>query len=286
MSVARIAPPSRPTVKPATGIRLLKNVVTRRLRASRPPPRRNSIALSVVAVAATLGAIFFDHLVHAHAARDHGVHVRLRVYVEVQDGEPRLLLSPTDRRLDVVALPDGPAAQAVRSGELFVVGTGDGRLGVAAVVEELLPLAHHAEVTVVEDGYLDVETQIPYGGELLQVHLDAAVAGHDPHRLLGVGEGHPHSRRKREAHRPEPTGRDVAVLLGELEELRRPHLVLADVGDEPNLSSRGGLYGVHDPDRTVLVPRAVLAPLLGLLALRYLRPPLGASVRHFHLVAE
>src|SRR5215218_10835846 len=286
MSVARIAPPSRPTVKPATGIRLLKNVVTRRLRASRPPPRRSSIALSVVAVAATLGAIFFDHLVHAHAARDHGVHVRLRVYVEVQDGEPRLLLSPTDRRLDVVALPDGPAAQAVRSGELFVVGTGDGRLGVAAVVEELLPLAHHAEVAVVEDGYLDVEAEVPYGGELLEVHLDAAVAGHDPHRLVRVGQSDPHRRWQGEAHRAEAPRRDVAVLLGELEELGRPHLVLSDVGDEPDLFAGGGLYGVHDPDRAVLAPGLVLAPLLRFLISGDLRPPPRAAVRPFILEVD
>src|SRR5918992_1428576 len=110
----------------------------RRFRASRPPLRRTSIGLRAVACV-TLGTIFLDHLVHAHAARDHGVHVGLRVYVEVQDDTTRLLLSPPHHRLDVVALAHRLAAQAVRSGELLVVGTRYRRLRVAAVLGEMLP---------------------------------------------------------------------------------------------------------------------------------------------------
>src|SRR3712207_1932273 len=155
MTVARQVPPSalRPTVKPATGIRLFWNVITRRLRASRPPPRRISIGLRIVLADATgaLGVIFLDHLVHAHAARDHGVDVRLGVYVEVQDDAPRLLLCPPDGFLDVIALSHSLASEPVGGCELLVVGAGDRGLRVATVVEELLPLAHHAEVAVVED---------------------------------------------------------------------------------------------------------------------------------------
>src|SRR3712207_7993610 len=144
MTVARQAPPSalRPTVKPATGIRLFINVINRRLRASRPPLRRISIGLRAVPAGApgtASGAIFLDHLVHAHAARDHGVDVRLRVYVEVQDGEPRLLLSPPNGFLDVVALAHRLAREPVGGGELLVVGAGDRGLRVAAGVGELLP---------------------------------------------------------------------------------------------------------------------------------------------------
>src|ERR671917_131624 len=210
----------------------------RRFRASRPPLRRTSIGLRAVACV-TLGAIFLDHLVHAHAA------------------------------------------QAVRSGELLVVGTRYRRLRVAAVVEELLPLAHHAEIAVVEDGHFDVQPEIPDGSEFLEVHLDAAVAGHYPHRLVRVGERHAHRRREREAHRAQAPRGDVAVLLGELEELGRPHLVLADVGDKPDLFAGAGLYGVHDPNRAVLAAGLILAPLLWLLISSYLRSPLRASVLIF-----
>src|SRR5215217_114279 len=253
----------------------------RRFRASMPPLKRSSIALRAVAA---LGAIFLDHLVHAHAARDHGVHVRFGVYVEVQNDAAVLLLRPPDGGLYVVALLDGPSAQPIGGGELLVVRAGYGRLGVAAVVKELLPLAHHAEVAVVEDGHLDVQPEVPYGRELLQVHLDAAVACHDPNGLIGVGERYPHRRREREAHRAETTRSYMAILLGELEELGGPHLVLADVGDEPDFFAGRGLYGGHDPDRAVLVPRSHFAPLLWLLVPRDLRPPLLASVLIFHLL--
>src|SRR5919206_808324 len=103
--VARIPSSLRPMVKPATGIRLFWSVMRKRFRANIPPLRRASIRLRVVPVGAlgALGAIFFDHLVHAHTTRDHGVHVRLRVDVEVQDRTSRLLLCPPDCRLDVVA---------------------------------------------------------------------------------------------------------------------------------------------------------------------------------------
>src|SRR3712207_6397709 len=102
----------------------------RRLRASRSPLRRASTGLRAVAA---LGAIVLDHLVHAHAARDHGVHVGLRVYVEVQDDATRLLLSPAHHRLDVVALAHRLSAQAVSGGESLVVRAGYRGLRVAAV---------------------------------------------------------------------------------------------------------------------------------------------------------
>src|SRR3712207_8472676 len=69
----------------------------------RRPPRSTLFPYTTL-FRSTLGAIFLDHLVHAHPTRDHGVHVRFGVYVEVQDHTPRSLLRPLHRRLDVVAL--------------------------------------------------------------------------------------------------------------------------------------------------------------------------------------
>ena len=48
------------------------------------------------------------------------------------------------------------AAHAVRFGETGEVGTGERRAAVALALEQLLPLPHHAEVAVVDDGDLDV----------------------------------------------------------------------------------------------------------------------------------
>src|ERR671910_2875337 len=139
--VARIPSRSRPTVKLATGMRLFCSVIRKRFRASIPPFMWTSTGLRVVVlvctprgvlVAAIRGAAFLDHLLHAHARRDHRVHVRLGVYVEVQDRTPRLLLRPPDRRLDVVALAHRLAAQTIGRRHLLVARPADGCLRVAA----------------------------------------------------------------------------------------------------------------------------------------------------------
>src|SRR5215213_5750907 len=271
--VARIPSGSCPRVNPATGMRLFWSVIRSLFRASIPPVKRTSTVFMATPVADS-GTVFLDHLVDGHARWNHGVDVRLGVDVEVQNGATFLLLRPSNRCLDVVALADGAPGEPVGGGELLVVGPAYGRLGVAAVVEELLPLANHPEVTVVQDGDLYVQPEVPYRGELLDVHLDAAVAGYDPHRIFGIGESHPHRRWQREAHRAEAPARDVAVGLGELEELGRPHLMLPDVGDEPQVWTGGGLYGLHHLYGTVLVPSRLLASPLRLLALRqFLAPP-------------
>src|SRR5688500_19016611 len=275
--VALIPSLSLPSVKPATGILLFWSVMSNLFRASMPPVKRTSMVFRATPVAGS-GTVFLDHLVDGHARWDHGVDVRLGVDVEVQYGAAFLLLSPSNRCFYVVALPDGAAGEPVGGGELLVVGTGYGRLGVAAVVEELLPLADHPQVTVVQHGDLYVQPEVSYRGELLDVHLDAAVAGYDPDGVFRIGESHAHRRRQREAHRAEASARDVAVGLGELEELGRPHLVLPHVSDEPQVGACRGLYGLHHLYGTVLAPRRLLAAPLRLLALCQFLAPLFASI--------
>src|SRR5829696_2980699 len=268
-------PASRASVKPATGILLFWSVMSSLFRASIPPVKRTSIVFRATPVAGS-GTIFFDHLVDGHPRWDHGVDIRLGVDVEVQDGAAILFLGPLHGRPDVVALADGAPCEPVGGGELLVVRPGYGRLRVAAVVEELLPLADHPQVAVVQDGDLYVHPEVSYRGELLQVHLDAAVARDDPDGIFGIGESHAHRRRKREPHRAEAAARDVAVRFRELEELGRPHLVLPDIRDEPQVRAGRPLYGLHHLNGTVLVPRRLLASPLRLLATPELFAPAGA----------
>ena len=65
--------------------------------------------------------------------------------------------------------------------------------------------------------------------QLLHVHLDRAVAGDADDGLVGAADLRAHRRGQAEAHRPQAAGVDPAARLGEVEVLRRPHLVLADV---------------------------------------------------------
>src|SRR5215212_2254 len=144
-------PDSRASVKPATGILLFWSIMSSLFRASIPPIKRTSMVFRATPVAGS-GTVFLDHLVDGHARRDHGVDVRLGVDVEVEDSAAFLLLRPPDGRLDVVPLADGAPGEAVGCCELLVVGPRYRRLRITAVVEELLPLADHPEVTVVQDG--------------------------------------------------------------------------------------------------------------------------------------
>src|ERR671917_1853787 len=178
------------TFTSATGMRLFWRVIMKRFRARMPGARRTLTVLEATPVAS--GAIFLDHLVDAHARRDHGVDVLLRVDVEVQDHAPVPLLGPPDRALHVVALAHRAPGQAVGRRELLVVRACYGRLRVAAVVEELLPLADHAEVAVVQDGDLYVQPEVADGGEFLDVHLEPAVARDHPDGLVRVGESDAH----------------------------------------------------------------------------------------------
>ena len=113
-----------------------------------------------------------------------------------------------------------------------VVGAPDRRGRVAAAVEELLPLPHHAQVPVVEDRHLHRDLLLHHRGDLLHVHLEAAIARDGPHRLAGPRQRDAHGRRHREAHGAEPAGGDVGVGPLVAEQLRHPHLVLAHVGDD------------------------------------------------------
>ena len=111
----------------------------------------------------------------------------------------------------------------VRSGQV-------GRV-VVARVDDLLPLPDHPELLVVEQRDLDRDVVGDEGHQLLERHLEAAVAGDRPGLAVGPAERRAHRRRHGEAHRPEAARADVAVRVAEARVAGQPHLVLADVGD-------------------------------------------------------
>src|SRR5690606_35766218 len=130
---------------------------------------------------------------------------------------------------DLLALRHAQADEIVGLGELHEIRALDRRRHVAAAVEELLPLAHHAEVAVVDDGDVDLDVLLRAGRQLTRRHLEAAVARDDPDLVVGTGEARAHRGRQREAHRAQTARGEqlprviVFVVLG------LPHLVLAYV---------------------------------------------------------
>src|SRR5207248_2021576 len=71
----------------------------------------------------------------------------------------------------------------IRVGELDEVRTRDWRGRVPTIVEELLPLANHAEESVVDDRDLDAEVALDNRAQLLHRDLESAVSDDDPDRL-------------------------------------------------------------------------------------------------------
>ena len=113
------------------------------------------------------------------------------------------------------------------------------------------------------------------GGELLGVHLDRAVARHADDRLVRAADLGPHGGGQAEAHRAQATGVDPAPRAGEVEVLRRPHLVLADVGGDDRVAAGRLVEGLDHVLRLDLgVGGVLVAERVALLPDPNARPPL------------
>src|SRR3954447_23692272 len=170
-----------------------------------------------------------EDLVVARAGRHHRPHHRVLADDEVDDaGRVLDRHGLLDRRVDV-ALAVAPQPDAAhRISELHEVGDAlrlQVGVGVAALVEQRLPLANHAEVAVVDDRDLDGDPLDGAGDQLLVGHLEAAVTVDRPDGGLGPADLRAHGCGHGVAHGAEPPGVEpgVGVLVGD--ELAGPHLV-------------------------------------------------------------
>ena len=107
---------------------------------------------------------------------------------------------------------------------------------IAAIVEKLLPLPHHAHVTVVEQDDFQWQIVLLASRQLLNTHLDTGFAGDNGHIGSGVGQLNSHTRWQAESHGAQPAGVDPAPGLVELVELGREHLMLTHVGGDERIA--------------------------------------------------
>src|SRR5579871_5716717 len=172
-----------------------------------------------------------DHIADALVDRHHGENIDLPLDAEIYDHGTVVRVSRLDGLLDLLDPLDRHAAHAVGLGQPGEIGAGKRRAAVALVLEQLLPLAHHAQVAVVDDRHFDVLDSLLHDGrQLLVGHLEAAVAGNGPDGIARMRDGYPQGRWDREAHRAGAAAGDVGAGMMPVYQLRRPHLVLAHIG--------------------------------------------------------
>ena len=102
-------------------------------------------------------------------------------------------------------------------------------VAVTFLKKDLLPLANHPQSAIIDDGDLDRNAVLHNGGEVVQGHLESAVAHDGDHLSIGKCHLRTHGRRDAIAHRTESAGREPGARAREFPELGAPHLVLAHV---------------------------------------------------------
>src|SRR6202034_1429205 len=187
-----------------------------------------------------------DHLMAGRAGGDHGVD-RIFLFDEEIDEERAVMAA---RGLyggfEVASVADDYAGNAVSVGELDEVRADQRGRFIVALVEELLPLADHAQIAVVDDRDVDVELLLHDGGELTGGHLEAAVAGDDPDFLVRAGDFGADACGQCEAHRSQAAGGDERARQLVVVVLRLPHLMLAYVGGDDRAALGDAPEVVHD----------------------------------------
>src|SRR5438552_14116644 len=234
---------------------------------SRPPPTlepRLRFRRLVFHLAGRRGQ---DHVLVGAAGGHHGEDALVLVDADLEHHRRRRADHLLDRRHDLVGLGDPDADAAIGLGEPHVVGDAgkvDGE--VALLVDDPLPLAHHAVTAVVDDDGLDGKPLAEAGGQLLAVHLERAVAVDVDDELVRVGGLHAHGRRKAVAHGPQPPRRAPAPGVLEPVVLGGPHLMLPDSGHDERLALGrvrdllDHVLGLDDLVAPVVAQREVVLP--------------------------
>ena len=151
----------------------------------------------------------------------------------VEDHRPVIFDHLHDRIVQVFGIANHNALGAESFGEFHEIGQ---RLrpgvAVAFAMQQFLPLAHHAQALVVENELLHRQAVLYSSSHLLHVHQPGGFAGNVDHQRVRMC--HLRADRGWEAitHGAEAAGGHKPVWILKAQILRRPHLVLADLGGD------------------------------------------------------
>ena len=138
-------------------------------------------------------------------------------------------------------------------------------------MDQFLPLPDHAHPFVVDDEHLHRKIVLRQGREFLHIHHEGRLTGNVDHRRPGMRHLNAERRRQAVAHGPQATRRHPAVRQVEIEILRRPHLVLANLGGDIDVTisshlaqALDGVLRLDDAACLVEAQAVALAPHLNL----------------------
>ncbi|MPM61341.1 hypothetical protein SDC9_108199 [bioreactor metagenome] len=100
----------------------------------------------------------------------------------------------------------------------------------ALIINEVLPLAHHAQGLIIKQHDDNRHVVMLHRGQLVAVHAEAAVSGAQHYRSVGTAHLCPDGRPQAEAHGAEAARGNELTRSAEVIILGRPHLVLPNVG--------------------------------------------------------
>ena len=106
-------------------------------------------------------------------------------------------------------------------------------------VQQLLPLAHHAHILIVQNENLDRQFVLNRARHFLHGHLHRGIASDIDHQRIRMRHLHAERRRQAVAHGAEAAGGHPVVWFFEAEELRGPHLMLTDFGRDVSVLASG-----------------------------------------------
>ena len=105
-------------------------------------------------------------------------------------------------------------------------------------------MADHPEERVVQQDDFHGNVRLEDRAQLLDGHLQAAVADEEHHFAVGSAEFGPNGRRKPESHCSQAARGDDAAAAAKSEITGRVHLLLADIGDQHRVVAVGPAHGV------------------------------------------
>src|SRR5437868_1095003 len=149
-----------------------------------------------------------NHLVQSCSAWHHREYRVLLFHHEIDQRSAAALSRFANRRRDLISTARRDSKKSEGLSEFGEIWAHQWRCGIATVVEELLPLPHHSQISVVDHSDVQIEFFLRCRGEFRHRHLESAVAGDHPDLRLGPCKLRSYGRRQCEPHSAEAAGSD------------------------------------------------------------------------------